>query len=411
MSTPGPAVRYVAGGAVQAGEGVYVERPADAALLHLCREGAFAYVLTSRQMGKSSLMIRTAEELLKEGIKPVIIDLTELGARTNADQWYRGILKKLAGQLELREHVRAWWDGNQHLSVAHRFNRFLTDVVLREVPGRIVVFVDEIDTTLRLDFTDDFFASIRYLYNARATTKALTRLSFVLLGVASPGDLIKDSERTPFNIGQRVDLDDFSEDEAVRDLRADPELVQAVFRYTSGHPYLTLRVFQSLAEQPLQSDIEARLASLFFGDQAGKDSNLQFVRDMLTKRADDRDAVLRRYHEVLRGKQVPDKEADPVCAWLRLSGIVRRSDGLLQVRNAIYRRVFDDAWVRKNRKANWARVAAIAAGVALGILVLVAAILAPFAYRQRDQAISARRRCGRVSTSRYNGARRRTRPI
>jgi roadblock/LC7 domain-containing protein len=385
MNTSGPAIHYVAGGTVQAGEGVYVERPADAILPRLCREGAFAYVFTPRQMGKSSLMIRTAETLLNEGIKPVIVDLTELGANATADQWYRGVLEKIAEQLELRTSVADWWDSHQQISVAQRFNGFLTDIVLREIPERIVIFVDEIDTTLRLNFTDDFFASIRYLYNARATTKALARLSFVLLGVASPGDLMKDPERTPFNIGQRVDLDDFTEDEAVRDLRAERELVRAVFRYTSGHPYLTLRVFQSLAEHPLA------IESLFFGDQANKDSNLQFVRDMLTIRAPDREAVLLRYRDVWRGKQVPDKEADPVCAWLRLSGIVRRTDGLLQVRNEIYRRVFDDAWISKNRKVNWARATAIAAGAALGLLILVAAALAPFAYVQRNDAVAAQK--------------------
>src|ERR1022692_157609 len=243
MNTSGPAIHYVTGGPVQAGDGVYVERSADATFLRLCREGAFAYLLTSRQMGKSSLMNRTAEKLIDEGIKPVIIDLQEAGANATAEQWYRGVLERLADPLELREQVAGWWNSHQHLSVAQRFSGFLTDVVLRKIPERIVVFVDEIDTTLRLDFTDDFFASIRYLYNARATTPALARLSFVLIGVASPGDLMKDPERTPFNIGERVDLDDFTEDEAVRDLRAERELVRSVFRYTSGHPYLTLRVF------------------------------------------------------------------------------------------------------------------------------------------------------------------------
>jgi len=405
MSTPGSALHYVAGGTVQAGHGVYVERPADTTLLQLCRQGAFTYVLTSRQMGKSSLMIRTAEKLIDEGVRPVIIDLTELGASTTADQWYRGVLEKLAEQLELPVSIGRWWDTNQHLSVAQRFNDFLTNVLLREVPDRIVVFVDEIDTTLRLNFTDDFFASIRYLYNARAITKELARLSFVLLGVASPGDLIKDPERTPFNIGERVDLDDFTEEEAIPALSADQELVRAVFRYTNGHPYLTLRVFQSLAEQPLDSGIEARLASLFFGEQAEKDSNLQFVRDMLIKRAPDREAVLLRYRDVWRGKPVPDREADLVAAWLRLSGVVRRADGLLQVRNAIYRRVFDDTWIRKNRKVNWARRAAWAGGVAVGLLILVAAVLAPFAYKQRNQARAAEKQA-RAAQAKESEARR-----
>ena len=35
------------------------------------------------------------------------------------------------------------------------------------------MFVDEIDTTLRLDFTDDFFAAIRFLYQNRAADPAL----------------------------------------------------------------------------------------------------------------------------------------------------------------------------------------------------------------------------------------------
>ena len=54
---------FVAGGTVQAGGGVYLERHADRELLEHCRAGDFTYILTSRQMGKSSLMIRTAERL------------------------------------------------------------------------------------------------------------------------------------------------------------------------------------------------------------------------------------------------------------------------------------------------------------------------------------------------------------
>lgn len=40
------------------------------------------------------------------------------------------------------------------------------------------------------------------------------RLTFCLLGVASPTDLIRDTRMTPFNIGRRVELNDFSEAEA-----------------------------------------------------------------------------------------------------------------------------------------------------------------------------------------------------
>lgn len=60
-------------------------------------------------------------------------------------------------------------------------------MLLEAIAGPVVIFIDEIDTTLKLDFTDDFYAAIRYLYNARAEIPAFRRLSFVLIGVATPG--------------------------------------------------------------------------------------------------------------------------------------------------------------------------------------------------------------------------------
>jgi hypothetical protein len=70
---------YTIGGTVQAGGGEYITRRADDELLRLCRESTFAYILTARQMGKSSLMVRTANQLASENIRSVMIDLTQIG--------------------------------------------------------------------------------------------------------------------------------------------------------------------------------------------------------------------------------------------------------------------------------------------------------------------------------------------
>src|SRR5688572_17893078 len=59
---------YTVGGTVQAGGGIYIKRKADDELLELCRQGEFAFILSSRQVGKSSLMVRTAQQLEKENI-------------------------------------------------------------------------------------------------------------------------------------------------------------------------------------------------------------------------------------------------------------------------------------------------------------------------------------------------------
>ena len=385
----------VAGGAVQAGGGLYLERAADRDLLTHCRNGDFTYILTSRQMGKSSLMIRTAERLADEGARPVIVDLTEIGAQTTAEQWYRGFLFTVEDQLGLTTRAAAWWERHADLSVGHRFARFFTEVVLTERSERIVIFVDEIDTTLRLNFTDDFFAGIRYLYQARASEPGLQRLSFVLIGVATPGDLIKDAARTPFNIGHRIDLSDFTVDEALPlaahlpvgdDVRRD--VMRWILKWTDGHPYLTLRVVRSIDEAPPPSwterTIDERVAELFFSSQGEHDSNLQFVRDMLTKNAFDTEAVLRAYRDVRRGHRVPDRELDQVAAWLKLSGIVCRRQGALYVRNAIYERVFDERWTRDHLwlHANWRRRTVRALQVLIAIVGLITIPLSVFALWQ-----------------------------
>ncbi len=81
---------YTVGGTVAPTEDkTYIYRRADHELLDLCRKGVFAYVLTSRQTGKSSLMVRTAKTLEEEGIIPVIIDLTKIGtAKATVETWY-----------------------------------------------------------------------------------------------------------------------------------------------------------------------------------------------------------------------------------------------------------------------------------------------------------------------------------
>src|SRR5207302_4855319 len=80
---------------------------------------------------------------------------------------------------------------------------------------RLVVFIDEIDVVRNLPFsTDEFFAAIRECYNRRTEDPQFRRLTFCLLGVATPSDLIRDTRTTPLNIGRRIDLTDFTEEEA-----------------------------------------------------------------------------------------------------------------------------------------------------------------------------------------------------
>lgn len=323
---------YVTGGTLHPDAACYVERQADQQLLAALERGEFCYVLTPRQMGKSSLMVRVAARLRRQGIGAVLLDLTAIGRNLTPGQWYQGLLAQLGQRLDLEDELEAFWNAHEHLGPLQRWMAAVEGVVLpgirdarsemRDEPepatppdpshishpasriphpaSRLVLFIDEIDTVRSLPFsTDEFFAAIRHCYTRRAEDPALERLTFCLLGVATPSDLIRDPLTTPFNIGTRIELTDFTLEEAlplaeglvgvgnaewgmrngepnergVRDAEsgvrsgespgpcplslapppAAQRLLRRVLYWTGGHPYLTQRLCQAILDWGLRN--------------------------------------------------------------------------------------------------------------------------------------------------------------
>jgi AAA-like domain len=392
---------YTVGGAVQAGGGQYLTRSADDELLRLCRENTFAYVLAARQLGKSSLMFHTAERLKQEGVCPVIIDLTKIGAQVKPEQWYFGLLAEIEEQLPLSVDLAKWWREQSRFGFTHRLTKYFREVLLKEVAAPIVIFVDEVGATLGLDGADDFYIAVRYLYNARATMPELNRLSFALIGVATPGDLIRDPHRTPFNIGRRVELTDFTEEEAAplaEGLNLPPDEAKQALRWamkwTNGHPYLTQRLCLAMADERrrlwTEADVDRTVAATFFGAMSEQDNNLQFVHDMLTKRAPDLVGALTTYREIRTGKRpVRDEERSPVMSHLKLSGVVRREGDELRIRNRIYETVFDERWVKGHLPVNWRKRATYAAGGSIATLFILSLPTAIYSLNQSRKLAKA----------------------
>src|SRR5207244_7607575 len=117
--------------------------------------------------------------------------------------------------------------------------------------------IDEIDTVLALPFkTGEFFAAIRACHNRRSEVPEFNRLTFCLLGVANPSDLIDDKRLTPFNIGRRIELNDFTEEEAAAlepglgsEEIVSKAVLDRVLYWSGGHPYLPQRRCQAVAER------------------------------------------------------------------------------------------------------------------------------------------------------------------
>jgi len=361
---PGPAANrpfYVTGGTLQGDAASYVVRQADYDLYGGLRAGNFCYVLTPRQMGKSSLMVRTAARLREQGATVVVLDLTAIGQNVTPEQWYDGLLNRIGQQVGLEEELESFWLANARVGPLQRWTRALREVVLPRISGRAVLFIDEIDAVRSLPFpTDEFFAGIREYYNRRSEDPELNRLTFCLLGVAAPSDLIRDPQRTPFNIGDRVELKDFGEVEARplatglgRPAPVSEVLLKRTLYWTSGHPYLTQQLCLAVSRDMSimePAGVDRACEGLFLTTRAReRDDNLLFVRERILRSAEHLAGLLDLYAKVHDQQPVRDDDAKPLVSLLHLSGIVRVADGHLRVRNRIYYRVFDVEWIRANR--------------------------------------------------------------
>ncbi|MGF1457414.1 MAG: AAA-like domain-containing protein [Leptolyngbyaceae cyanobacterium] len=361
-------IDYQVGGSLPVDAPSYIERSADHQLYTALSDRQFCYVLTSRQMGKSSLRLRMRHRLEAAGQgRCVAIDLTRIGSyQLTQGEWYQGLAFDLVRKLGLQRQlaIPAWWQRLGNLSAVQKFGQLLESVLdMDDTCAPLYIFLDEIDSVRGLSFSvDDFFGLVRFCYNERAENPRFRRLTWGLFGVATPRDLVQNPQQTPFNIGRAVSLTGFSETEAapltaglVAIAQRPEALLREVLYWTGGQPFLTQKVCALLREGydlPLIAAgreaawVAAVVRSRLIHNWEVQDDpeHLRTIRDRLTQ--DNRRAgrLLSLYQRVLAQRQL-QADGSQDQAELKLSGIVVEQAGQLQVTNPVYAAVFNPEWI------------------------------------------------------------------
>jgi len=358
--------RYQVGGSLAQDDTNYVERSADYLIYEGLVAGDFCYVLSSRQMGKSSLLVRTKYRLEALSISCTAIDLTGIGSdNITADQWYQGIISQLYLGFNLISKInfKRWWQEQENISPIQKLNNFIKDILLVYFDNcRIVILIDEIDSIFALPFsTDDFFTFIRFCYNQRAIAPQYKRLTFAIFGVANPSFLIQDKQRTPFNIGRAIKLTGFTLERALSltagfnlTLSESKSVLQDILWWTGGQPFLTQKLCQLVAK-----DLEAQKSNNISLSRIIKEKivdrweiqdepeHLRTINNRLLYSNLSTVRLLDIYQQILKEGCVGcDNSHEQVE--LLLSGLVTEDRGYLVVKNPIYQQIFDLAWVEQH---------------------------------------------------------------
>jgi DNA-binding winged helix-turn-helix (wHTH) protein len=266
------------GGAMPLHSIFYVARHTDVEFhAAMTRRDSIVLVKGARQVGKTSLLARGLQQAREAGDAVVLTDFQHLGASAleSSEKLLLTLAELIADQLDLPVLPHQTW--NNFLSPSSNFERYLRRETLVKITSGLIWGVDEADRLFNFDYAREIFGLFRSWHNLRALDPGgpWQRLTLAFAYATEAHLFITDLNQSPFNVGTRLTLEDFTSDQVAelnrryRGPLRDQSEVDRFHELVGGHPYLTQRGLYemvrgnlSLAEVESQAEHDEGL----FGD-------------------------------------------------------------------------------------------------------------------------------------------------
>ncbi|HEX3552343.1 MAG TPA: AAA-like domain-containing protein [Thermoanaerobaculia bacterium] len=230
--------------AVRLNSPFYIKRAVDEATeaaLHY--EGATIILRGPRQIGKSSLLVRLHASIDKDDQRSVYLDFQSLDEKhlRSLRSLLRNMAARISRSLRLAIKPSDIWDND--LGEKTSFMMFL-EAVLHEVGAPLLLCIDEVDRVFDYPYKDDFFYAVRSWQSQHSTSPAWNQLSLVIAHATDPALWIENLSNSPFNVGLRLHVEDFTLYEAGElntkygSPLTDQGELYTLWRLVGGQPYL-----------------------------------------------------------------------------------------------------------------------------------------------------------------------------
>jgi DNA-binding SARP family transcriptional activator len=299
------------GGAVPPGSPFYVERPTDAEYrAALSRGESIVLVKGARQVGKTSLLARGLHDAREGGARIVLTDFQMLTPEQLAspNALFLALAQTLADQLRLDAEPEALWSPRRSWIV--NFHRYLLQEALEGVETHVIWGMDEVDCLFAFPYASEVFGFIRSWLNARSLDPGSPwgRLTVAIAYATEAFLFISDLNQSPFNVGARLELGDFTLEQVAELNRrhgsplSDQAAVDRLYRLVGGHPYLVRTGLHEVAARGVDPERLERAAAREDGPFG---AHLRRLTHSLSKDEELCEAVRR----VLAGKPCPTRAA------------------------------------------------------------------------------------------------------
>jgi hypothetical protein len=124
--------------------------------------------------------------------------------------------------------------------------------LLKSLDKPLILAMEEVDNVFATGFRTNFFGMLRNWHNSRALDPLWRKLDLILVTSTEPYLFIEDLTHSPFNVGENIELEDFTYDQVAElnhrhNAPLTPDQVQQLMGLLNGHPYLTRRALYLVA--------------------------------------------------------------------------------------------------------------------------------------------------------------------